>query len=173
MEPDTVEFSLGSPSSALALTSPAQVDEVIKLIFYQAKRRLCICASKLEHSFFKSEDLSSSLTALIRNDVHNSVRFLIDDPFDLFNSQTRLVHLARRFSSYIKIQKVTEDYGQISGFFVVADQMGYVYQTSDHAYPVRAEAYAPAEARRLEHRFEHDWNQSERLAELSVAGLAF
>lgn len=172
MEPDTVDFSLGSPSPALSLTSPAQVDEIIKLIFYQAKHRLHIRATRLEYSFFKSEDLSSSLTALIRSDVHNTVRFLIDDVFDLFNSHTRLVQLARRFSSYIEIHKAPEDYGQISGFFIVADQMGYVHQRSGHFYPVRAEAYAPAQARRLEHRFDHDWSRSERLAELFSAGLA-
>ena len=169
---DTIEFSLGSPSPALALTSPAEVDHIIKLIFNQAKRQLHIRATRLEHPFFKSDDLSSSLTTLIKGDVQNKVRFLIDDTFHLFNSHLRLVQLARKFSSYIEIHKAAEDYCETSGFFIVADQIGYVHQSSNQTYPVRAEPYAPAQARSLEQQFGRDWGRSERIAELSTVGLA-
>ena len=152
------------------LNSPAQINHIIRELFFQAQHSLNIRATRLEFAFFQSEDLLRSITTLINSSVRNKVLFLIDDELHL-KSLTRIIQLARTYSSYIKVHKLSEDQTSEGDFFVIADQAAYLHQTSSHKYPVLAEAYAPAKAKELELKFRDCWERSEQITELFTLGL--
>lgn len=171
MLPVSDSFQLGQPSPTLALASPAQVEPILRSLFSQARHRVYVRAERLQFDFFNSRDLLPLLTPLIKSDMRNRVHFLIDDAFHFLNTQSSVIHLARRFSSYVKVHKVLEGYSSQVEFFVVADGAGYLHQPSEARFPVHASAFAPAHAARLEHRFTESWERSESLSELFTAGL--
>lgn len=171
MRPDADSFSVGQSSPTLLLNSPAKVNHVIQELFHQARRCLYIRAVRLEFAFFQSEELLQAITTLINGNLRNRVHFLVDDELHFKSSQTRIIHLARTFSSYIKVHKLLDDQNSDREFFIVADQVAYVYQTSSHNYPVSAAAYAPAKAKELELKFRDCWARSEQIGELFTLGL--
>ena len=163
-------FVVGQPSQAVSLTSPAQVDNIIRQLFFQAKQCLNIRAVRLEFAFFQSQDLLQSITTLINSSTRNEVLFLIDDVLH-FKTLPRVIHLARSFSSYVKVRKLAEEQTVDGDCFVIADRAAYVHQKSSHDTPVIAEAYAPAKAKELELNFMSHWERSEQIRELSTLGL--
>ena len=170
MSSATSSFIVGQPSQAVSLTSPAQVNHIIRELFCQAQHCLNIRAARLEFAFFQSQDLLKSITTLINSNTRNKVLFLIDDEFH-FQTLTRVIHLARTVSSYVKVRKLAEEQTSDGDFFVIADQVAYVHQMSNHNYPVVAEPYAPVKAKKLELKFMNCWERSEQIIELSTLGL--
>ncbi|MDJ0955745.1 MAG: hypothetical protein QNI91_02740 [Arenicellales bacterium] len=166
----TGSFIVGQSSEAVSLNTPAEVNHIIRELFFQAQQRLNVRATRLEFAFFQSDDLLQSMTTLVSSNTRNQVLFLIDDELH-FKSLTRIIHLARTFSSYIKVRKLAEEQTSDGDFFVIADRVAYVHQMSSHNYPVIAEAYAPAKAKELALKFENDWERSEQIMELSTLGL--
>ena len=163
-------FVVGQPSQAVSLTSPAQVNHIIRQLFSQAQHCLNIRAVRLEFAFFQSQDLLQSITTLINSNTRNKVLFLIDDELH-FKTLPRVVDLARSFSSYVKVRKLAEEQTSDGDFFVIADRVAYLHQKSSHDYPVIAEGYAPAKAKELELKFKNCWERSEQISELSTPGL--
>ena len=163
-------FIVGQPSQAVSLTTPAQVNHIIRELFFQAQHCLNVRAVRLQFAFFQSQDLLQSITTLIGGNTRNEVLFLVDDELYL-QSLPRVVHLARTFSSYVKVRKLAEEQVSDNDFFVIADRVAYLHQMSSHNYPVIAEAYAPAKAKELELKFKSCWERSEKITELSTPGL--
>ena len=157
--------------AARLLTSPLQVDEAIRKMFCQAQHFLYVRAPRLDFPFFKSRDLLPSVTGLIRGDQRNHIYFLIDDEFHFLNTNTRLIELARKFSSYVKIHKLPEEYADTAEVFIVADRDCYLHMASPHQYPATAGSDMSARTRQLEYRFKQLWEKSERIPELSTLGI--
>ena len=170
MSSTTGSFIVGQSSEAVSLNTPAQVNHIIRELFFQAQHRLDIRAVRLDLAFFQTRDLLQSITTLVSSNMRNQVLFLIDDELHL-KSLTKVTHLARNFSSYVKVRKLAEEQTSDGDFFVIADRVAYVHQMSSHNYPVTAEAYAPAKARELALKFKNCWERSEQITELSTLGL--
>ena len=158
-------------STTQSLTSPVQVDDAVKNLFRRSKHYLYIRAPRLDFPFFKSKDLLPSITDLIRRDPRNHLNFLIDDEFHFLNTSTRLIELARKFSSYVKIHKLPEEYADTAEVFIVADPDCYLHMASQHQYPATVGFDMPARTRQLEYRFKQLWERSERIPELFTLGL--
>ena len=165
------EFSLGQPSPTLSLLTVEQVEDVISTIFHLAEHHIDVRAVRLDYEFFNSEELSQSVTNLITASTRNRVRFLIEDEFHFNSSQPRIMHLARSFSSYVKVHKLLDEQQRNNEFFIVADQVCFMHQTSDHKYPVRAALYAPGQSKMLTQKFTDGWYQSQQISELFTTGL--
>lgn len=154
-----------------SLTSPAQVDDAVRKLFHQAKHYLYVRASRLDFPFLKSKDLLPSITDLIRGDQRNHIHILIDDEFHFLKANTRLIELARNFSSYVKVHKLPEEYADTAELYIVADTDCYLHMASQHQYPATAGFDMPARTRQLEYRFKQLWEKSERIPELFTLGL--
>lgn len=164
-------FRLGQLSPTLSLTSAGQVEEIAREVFRQAKRRVDVRAVRLDLKFFNSPELTRTITSLLTSNLRNRIRFLVDDDFHFKNSQPRLMHLARTYSTYIKIHKVTEEQKGENEFFIVADGVCYMRETAGNKYPVRAAAYAPGQCKLLQHKFTDYWDNSVQITELFTTGL--
>lgn len=171
MNRDVDGFVLGQPHPTMQLTSAVDVDAVLKLMFTQAGQRIDVRAPRLDMDFFASQDLSELIGPLMRGDPRNKVRFLIDDADHFLRTRPRVVHIARFFSSYVKVHEPLEGYAHEPEFFVIADGIGYLHQVTRDAYPVRANPAARGYAARLERRFNEWWERSECLGGLFTTGL--
>lgn len=169
-DPD-YNFLLGKQAPTLSLTTVGQVERIISDIFHQATHRIDIRAVRLDYKFFNSDELTQTITTLIRGSLRNRVRFLVEDEFHFRTSQPRIMHLARTFSSYVKTHKLLDDQKRDNDFFIIADQVCFLHQTSSYKYPVRAASYAPGQSRMLARKFTDCWNKSEQITELFTPGL--
>jgi len=171
MIPDDGSVNDADDSTLQSLTSPAQVDGAIRDMFRQAGHTLYIRAPRLDFPFFNSKDLLPSITDLIRGDQRNHLYFLIDDDTHFLNTNSRVIELARKFSSYVSVHKLPEEYADTAEVYIVADQDCYLRMASQHTYPATVASGMPARARQLEYRFKQLWEKSERIPELFTLGL--
>jgi hypothetical protein len=169
--PDNGSSTDPDDSTTQSLASLAQVDGAINNLCRQAKHYLYVRAPRLDFPFFKSNDLLPSITHLIRGDQRNHIHFLIDDELHFLNTNTRLIELARNFSSYVKVHKLPEEYADTAELYIVADTDCYLHMASQHQYPATAGFDMRARTRQLEYRFKQLWERSERIPELFTLGL--
>ena len=155
----------------VAPESTEQVDALIDKLFDQANHRLFVRAERLDSGFFASDRLASCVSTLVRKNLRNEVRFLVDDIDHLISRRRKTLVLARRFSSYVRLREPDEQDKGGCGTYIVADGIAYIHHAAGSVYPAQAESYDPAFSRRLENEFQRDWERGHHVTELSTAGL--
>ena len=171
MDPDNTGSDYTDETRILSLNSPAQVDDAVRKLFCHAKHCLYVRAPNLDFPFFSSKDIAPAIAPLIRGDLRNHLYILIDDEKHVLNKCGRLVELARKFSSYIKIHKLPLEYRENEELLIVADRSSYLHMASKHQFPASLGVAVPARTRQLLYRFNQLWERSEPVRELSTLGL--
>jgi hypothetical protein len=87
------------------------------------------------------------------------------------DSGSRVIDLARKFSSYVKVRKLPPEYSDSAEVFIVADLEHCLYLQSAGSFPARYSRHSPGQARQLDHRFRKLWERSVQIAGLHPVGL--
>jgi len=161
----------GGDSPRLVIDGAGAMNQCIERLFLACRRCLLVRARRLDFDFYFSDAFGECCQSIITGDLHNEILFLIEDDKYLMHANARLVALARRFSSYIKVKVVPEECIERDEMFIVQDSSGYLHQPNvDFARGVLDTADRGA-ASRLERRFRGLWERSAEPPELFVAGL--
>ena len=154
-----------------ALGSPEQVEAAVEQLCRETAHRLIVRAPRLDFSFFRTTGLLPAVTPLITGDRRNHFHVLIDDERHFLDSAGRVIDLARKFSSYVKVQKLPPEYSDSGEIFIVSDSDSYLYFRSADAYPAGFARHSPGRARQLDHRFRELWEKSMAVPGLHPLGL--
>jgi len=153
------------------LGSPKQVETAVEQLCRETAHRLIVRAPRLDFSFFRTTELLPAVTPLITGDLRNHFHILIDDKRHFLDSCGRVIHLARKFSSYVKVQALPPEYSDSGEIFIVSDSDSYLYVRSADLYPARFAVHSPGRARQLDHQFRQLWDKSIPIAGLHPLGL--
>jgi len=87
---------------------PHPFDELAVSLCRSAARSLAILSPTLDHAVFDNRPLAEAISALARSSRQTEVRILVSDSRPLVTRGHRLLQLARRIPSSLRIQKLAE-----------------------------------------------------------------
>ncbi|MBS1270643.1 MAG: hypothetical protein MAG794_01601 [Gammaproteobacteria bacterium] len=166
------EVSVGlSDSPHLVIDGTTAMNECIERVFLACRRSLIIRARRLDFAFYFSESFTECCQSVVKQGLRNEILFLVEDEQYLMRTNTRLVTLARQFSSYIKIRAIPEEYIEHQEMFIVCDDIAYVHQPNIEHPKGLLNTSDRGTARKLGLRFKDLWQRSIPPPELFSIGL--
>ena len=165
------DLILGGSDAQIVLQGVDEVDRAVGALFSQARRCLVVRALRFEWPYLRSPSMQEQVERLVTGGLHNRIHLLVDDEQDFLRNWSRMLDLCRRFSSYVFARKLADEHRQDSAAFVVADELAVVHQPRADIPRGVVNMNTPGEARRLQHRFQDQWQYSKTIDELFTLGL--
>ena len=125
----------------------------------QARRSMDIFTRDLDKRIYDNRDFLDGLQSLAV-DNRGLIRILVKDSGNAVKYGHRLIPLSQRLTSFIEIRKVSEDFKEYNGAFLVADDIGYVERKHADRFEGVARFNAPKEAADLLAFFNEVWRIS-------------
>ncbi len=158
---DLSGYILGESEGNIELGSAGDGHDVALALFEQARREVLIASYDLESAILDHEDVVDALSRLARGHRLSEVRILLQSPDRALRHGHRLVTLAQRLSSHIKIHRPGEEHKGLAEAFIVVDGIGYIKRQQADRFEGIASFKAPIEARDLRAAFNTMWERSE------------
>lgn len=110
---------------------PSPFDELVVELAETASRYLYILSPGLDHTVFNNAGLVHALSELARRSRQTEIRILISDSRGLVARGHRLLALARRMPSSVRIQKIEHHPAWKEQTVVIRDRDGLLYKPGD------------------------------------------
>lgn len=150
---------------------PSPFDTLVVTLAESAARYLYILSPHLDHVVFDNADLVSALSELARRSRQTEIRILLCDTRGLVARGHRLLTLARRIPSTVRIQTI-EHHPQWRGqTVVIRDRNGLLYKPADSNSDAFYQPDSRAETQPYLELFEELWRHSEQNPELRSLSL--
>jgi hypothetical protein len=150
---------------------PQPFDELLVELCNSATRQVDILSPRLDHAVFDRPELVTALAALVRSSRQTQVRILINDARAVVTRGHRLLLLARRLPSSVKLQRLADHPDWNGQTVAIRDRDGVLYKPGDSDHEAFYEPASRASARKHLELFEDLWRHSSRDAELRALSL--
>ncbi|MFT6732165.1 MAG: hypothetical protein ACJAS9_000341 [Polaribacter sp.] len=129
-------------------------------LFRQSKRIIQIYSFSLDKRILNNREIELTLTKLLRSSRNAKIQCLIYDEKELQGVDHRIVSLAQRFTSFIEIRVIPENFKKtISGFYLV-DKKFMIYRSNREKYEALQFNQRQIELKDKLNYFEDVWQQS-------------
>ncbi|MEP1595194.1 MAG: GNAT family N-acetyltransferase [Halieaceae bacterium] len=142
------------------VTYPRPYDQLAVELSRTAARHICILCPQLDHAAFDNKDLSEALSALARRGRQSMIRILVMDSRAIVQRGHRLMELARRLPSSVKLHKLAEHPEWKGQTVVTRDRDGVLYKPGDSNHECFYEPGSRASTQRHLDLFEDLWRHS-------------
>jgi predicted GNAT family N-acyltransferase len=146
----------------------AQALDALLLIAGGARRDLWIYSQDLDPTLFDNVAVIDRLSAFARQAANAEVRVLLHSSRRLVGGRHRLLALARRLESKIRIRRVPEDLATDEHTALIADSQSYWLMPDHTVYFGLSNVADPVRVERLRERFDYLWDRSESDPELRL-----
>lgn len=138
----------------------------------QAKRHLDILVYDYDEVLLPPAVLADQLSRFMHENERNEFRLLCSETRHLHEKGGSLIELARRFSSFIKLRQIPEEYRPVTEQFILVDDNASLRQHDFTAPGYFASFNDRATVRPLHNRFEELWQRSAAVPGIHVTGLS-
>ena len=159
-------FELGNTDTKIVLDTSEDNRIAALALAQQAQRSIRIFTRDLETLVYNTQDFIEAVTRLATFGQYSLIHILIQDSTHVVKNGHRLVELAYRLSSKIKLRKPCYEYRNYNEAFLVADEDGLIHRRLADRYEGTASFHNPMEARNLAKFFDEVWEKSEPDPEL-------
>lgn len=164
------KLELGASDDNLILEGLDDLDHMALALFRLARQQIRLRAPRLDWPVFGSKEFADEIGRIVKSELSNQVLLLIDDEEFFFHNNTRLLALCRRFSSFVKVRVVPEEYRE-PALVLLVDNLAFLHQARvDINYGI-ANLSAAGRVRTLSRQFNEIWERSAAPAELFTLGL--
>jgi hypothetical protein len=137
-----------------------------------ARRRLDILVYDYDDILLPPASMQELLTRFIHGHDRNQFRLLCSETRHLRDKGGVLIDFAQRFSTFIKLRQVPEEYRPVTDQFIIADDNASLRQ-HDFTVPSYFVSFNDrASVRPLHNRFEDLWQRSAAVPGIHVTGLS-
>ena len=140
----------------------ASIHEACDDILGRARRTVDVLAPDLDPLLLDREETLHALAQLARISRFTRIRVLFHDCSKAVRHGHRLIHLARRFPSYIQLRRASRDHQEEAGSWIAVDGTHLLWRPD---YTISTGAYAfideAAQARKVLRPFDQWWQHSE------------
>ena len=151
---------------ATGIDYPCPFDRYAISLCESAARHICIQSPTLDHAAFDNAELAGALSALARRSRQAEVRILISDPRSILGRGHRILQVARRLPSVVKIRKLTEHPQWNNETVVIRDRDGVLYKPGGSEHMAFYEPASRASTAQHLELFNELWRYSVEDAEL-------
>ena len=162
----------GSKRRSIRTGNRAEASELAHEIIETADRRIDVLLHDFDEVMLPTEQLTDMLARFMRKHDHNQFRLLLAETRHLTEKGGALIEFARRFSSFVKLRKVAEEYHPVSEQFIIGDDHMSLRQHDFTAPSYFASFNDRASARTLQRRFDELWQRSGAVPGIHVTGLS-
>ena len=147
------------------------ISETSYRLISEANRRINILLYDYDDILLPVTKVDELLSSFIRQHERSRLHYLCSESNILRERGGKLIQLARRFSTFIKLRQLPDDLKPIHEQFIIIDGESCI-QTQDHrSYDYYANLHNRARARQLNNHFEALWERSSAVAGIHVTGL--
>ncbi len=162
---------MSEPGFVSGVAYPAPFDRYAVELASDAARHLRILSPTLDPRVFDNAELVDAIAALARSTRQAEIRILVHDLKPLVQRGHRLLSLARRLPSKVRLQALAEHPEWKGETLVIRDRDGVLYKPGDADKEGFLEPDSRASTQRHLELFEDLWKHSAPSVELSTAGL--
>ena len=157
----TLDNILGESAELLELTSAKDNYSVALELVRQAKREIYVVTHDLDPPVYNQEAFVDALSAFARQSRYSHASFIIRNSDKAIKHGHRLLPLAQRLSSRIKLHNPGFEHRDFIEAFMVVDGIGYIRRQLADRYDGEASFMAPLIGRNLRTLFLEMWGRSE------------
>lgn len=159
-------FVLGETDKQVALDSSEDNRIAALVLAQQAQRSLRIFTRDLEAAVYNTLDFIEAVTKLATLSQYSMIHILIQDSTNVVKNGHRLVDLAYRLSSKIKLRKPCDEYRNYNEAFLIVDETGLMHKKLADRYEGMVNFNDSLETRNLAKFFDEVWEKSDPDPEL-------
>lgn len=119
-----------------------------------------IYSQHLDHVLFDEPTVVAALSAYLRHGPPTNLLILLHSSKLIVGRGHRLLELARRLDSKVRIRVVPADFAEDQHSYVLCDDTGYWMMPDFREYAAHSNAHDPVRARQLRERFVYLWEHS-------------
>lgn len=154
-------FTLGETHREFAAGSSEELRLISRHMADQAKRSVHIVSRHMDPELYDQREFIEALQRLARRSRYTQIQILVQDSTPAVKNGHRLIQLAQRLSSYVKIKKLHDDYRDYLRAFMVVDSDGFVLREISDRYEATVDFHAPRQAKELLKFFTEAWEISQ------------
>ncbi|HET8729525.1 MAG TPA: hypothetical protein VFM34_00230 [Moraxellaceae bacterium] len=164
-------FRLGDSETFLRLDGPDQFARATHALVSQTRRELCILSPDFEPDRYNNDDFADQLSAFARRSRYSDARILIGDPTIAVRWGHKVVALARRMPSRLRIRQLAEEDVEPQESWMVADDISLLRRDSMDGFAGSLSARAIPHAQRASNRFTELWERSHEVQDFRILDL--
>jgi hypothetical protein len=153
-------YTLGASEEDLVLTTAEENRDLALALVRQAKREVYIVSYDLDAPVFSNDEFIEALSDFVRVTKRAQAHILLQRPNRAVKEGHRLIPLAQRLSSSIRIHHPAPEHSDYFETFMVVDGIGYFKRQQADRYEGIASFKAPIIARELRDLFLTMWERS-------------
>ncbi len=155
------QMQLGKDSEPILVATSTDNRIAAVALVKQGRRYLRIFSRDLDHTIYDTTTFVSAVRELVTYSRYSQIRILVQNSEHIAKHGHRLVQLAHRLSSFIKVRKLGFDHQALSEAFLVVDNLGFLHRKMSHRYEGVVNFNAPLESAALVRFFDEVWEKSE------------
>ena len=165
-EVEPAPFTLGEHTALERFSQPEHARAHALALLQQAQRSLCIYSHDLEPWLYHHSSVQDACTRFLLTSPRHQLRILLRDSSRAVKEGHRLLTLARRLSSNLKIRKLRPDYPSEELAFLLVDDRGLLLMPEIGQPNGYALYQDPGRNRQRRAQFDHAWDTSVTDADL-------
>ena len=152
---------VGKTGAIIELESRADNALATACLAKQAKRCLYIYSRSLDPTIFDKIEFIAAAKKIVLYSRFAHIRILAVESKRITQRGHRLVTLARKLSSRIKIRRPEKQFRSLRQTFITVDGQGYLYRQDSERYEGIVDFNGPRETRELDKLFTDIWQRSQ------------
>lgn len=164
--PALLRPAVASDSKRLTATRASELHDALLQLIEGAKHELCLYTRDFDPPVLSQIDISDAVRRVALSGRMASIKILLQDSTRAAREGHRLVDLAQRLSSLIRIRTPSQDDLGYAGAFAVNDQGGFLYRPFGDRYEAEGDLHYAPRRDELKRYFDDVWERAEPTAEL-------
>lgn len=161
-------FRLGESETLLRLDDPDDFARATAALLGQARREVYLLTPDFEAERFNTTDFADQLSAFARRSRYSDTRILVGDPTIAIRWGHKVVALARRIPSRLRIRQLDEDDFDPQEAWLVADDIALLRRDGMDGYLGSLAARSIPHAQRASRRFTELWERSREIQDFRL-----
>ena len=154
------KFDSGKTESGALLDGSEEARRIALALALNAQRSLRIYTRDLDNPVYNTREFVKAVTGLATRSQYSFIHILIQDSTYVVKNGHRLIELAYRLTSKIKLRNPSYEYRNYNEAFLVADETGLIHRRIADRYEGTADFRNPLKARNLAYFFDEVWEKS-------------
>ncbi len=155
------DFVLGRAHEPLSLDSKALNRIAALALARQARRSLNIVSRDLDAPVYDDADFCAAVSELARSSRYALIQILVQNSEPALKNGHRLIEIAQRLSSFIKIRKIHPRDAQYNQAYLIADASGILHRQKADLYEGTVSFHDPLRCKEREAEFMTLWEHAE------------
>ena len=156
-----IDHILGEDESLIQFSSMHENRALALEMAQQARRHIYIMSRDLDAHIYNTADFEEALAKLARESQHTHIHILVHNSEPAIKHGHRLINLAQRLTSKVKIHNPHEEHAEYNEAFLIVDDTAYIKRKLAERYEGVACFKAMKVANDLSEFFNEMWEHSE------------